>query len=378
MAIMPVSSLNMQHNGQKSAVNFGRKNKEASENIRVSTPIVKAVPLAVLIAMSPINAQAISNTSNTGSNNNNIEYVENSANSLIVSNMQSAAPKDNILETKEFFERDKLGTSEGVPVYGEFKLINSDKNKNNFEAIKLRVTRDYFDNGNKADFEGTIVGYSQVNFTIIGEDGVPVSKASFNQIILKDDKTGYNIPISRPEMCNYMETLLSSPNNNTGLKKNIINRNLRPSPGGGLQNVAPDTSWYQKAKERDEYFGTEIMSAKVQGTFGNYTLRAYNMNNDASNFERMTIQKDGGPELIVNKLKQVNDKCFNYGYIGNIVYHQLDVSRRNLGTHAIVDPKLFASLKSVVELEKFNNAFVVQNIDESTIVDENAVVADLD
>lgn len=376
MAIMPVSAVNAYQNN---IINFqGKKNKESNLHSSTSSPMLKAVPLAVLIAMSPINAQSINNTNNIDYNNNNIEYVEMPANSLIVSNMHTTTPKDNILGTKEFFERDKAGTSEGVPVYGEFKLINSDKNKNNFESIRLRVTRDYFDNGNKADFEGTIVGYSQVNFTIIGEDGVPVSKASFNQIILKDDKTGYNIPISRPEMCGYMETLLSSPNNNTGIKKNVINRNLRPSPGGGLQNVAPDTSWYQKAKERDEYFGSEIMSAKVQGTFGNYTLRAYNMNNDKSNFERMTIQKDGGPELIVNKLKQVNDKCFNYGYIGNIVYHQLDVSRRNLGTHAIIDPKLFESLKSVVGLEKFNNAFEVQNVDETTIVDENAIVADLD
>ena len=82
MAIMPVSAVNAYQNN---IINFqGKKNKESNLHSSTSSPMLKAVPLAVLIAMSPINAQSINNTNNIDYNNNNIEYVEMPANSLIV------------------------------------------------------------------------------------------------------------------------------------------------------------------------------------------------------------------------------------------------------------------------------------------------------
>ena len=72
MAIMPVSGVSV--NKKNNIINFeGKKNKEVTAPQRSYTSSVKAIPLAVLIAMSPVNASS----ANTISSQPNVETIEN-------------------------------------------------------------------------------------------------------------------------------------------------------------------------------------------------------------------------------------------------------------------------------------------------------------
>ena len=122
MAIMPVSGVSV--NKKNNIINFeGKKNKAAAAPQRSYTSSVKAIPLAVLIAMSPVNASS----ANTISSQPNVETIENTVG---VTNNQ-----DNI----------KLVFEESPAERSRFQFYSKTNNKNSIDEVVLRLTGHPFD-----------------------------------------------------------------------------------------------------------------------------------------------------------------------------------------------------------------------------------------
>ena len=257
MAIMPVSSLNMQHNGQKSAVNFGRKNKEASENIRVSTPIVKAVPLAVLIAMSPINVSS-TNSLHSSSSEINLETVANN--------------QDNI----------RLVYEESPVERSRFQFYSKTNNKNSIDEVVLRLT------GHPFDVEKLV----NTTLELVGDDGISAGEVKFPQLILKPS-TGEPVVMgdANNTRCEYIQKFvdgkLPSVKNNKAIPVEDVKRVIRLGSGCELQNVKPNTSWLADGANRKEAFGTAIGHLDVNTKNGKYRITVYDLDDSTNDFSNV-------------------------------------------------------------------------------------------
>ena len=162
MAISPVSNL---LNTNSYHVNFGsRKNKKTDESVPNSSAGMKAVPVMVLMAMSPLNAANI-NAAQLQGNENVIELVE--ANDAIPG-QQSGVTERKLKLTEEDFER-QFGDSKSVVKTKELTnmsmLFYSSKKDKNIDDVRLKIRPL---NGGGIPEERPISVYEHVNYDIIG------------------------------------------------------------------------------------------------------------------------------------------------------------------------------------------------------------------
>lgn len=345
MAIMPVSSLNMQHNGQKSAVNFGRKNKEASENIRVSTPIVKAVPLAVLIAMSPINVNS-TNSLHSSSSEINLETVANN--------------QDNI----------RLVYEESPVERSRFQFYSKTNNKNSIDEVVLRLT------GHPFDVEKLV----NTTLELVGDDGISAGEVKFPQLILKPS-TGEPVVMgdANNTRCEYIQKFvdgkLPSVKNNKAIPVEDVKRVIRLGSGCELQNVKPNTSWLADGANRKEAFGTAIGHLDVNTKNGKYRITVYDLDDSTNDFEVVTIKREDGPEFKVSALRAAQIKLEDFGGdIANLNFGVIEVNKRlSQNTARLVNNELFESLAGLLRDTGYNKAFET-SITNSLVTVLNGVV----
>ena len=331
MAIMPVSGVSV--NKKNNIINFeGKKNKEVTAPQRSYTSSVKAIPLAVLIAMSPVNASS----ANTISSQPNVETIENTVG---VTNNQ-----DNI----------KLVFEESPAERSRFQFYSKTNNKNSIDEVVLRLT------GHPFDVEKLV----NTTLELVGDDGISAGEVKFKQLILAPS-TGEPVTMgdANETRCEYIQKFidgkLPSVKNNNAIPVENQKRVIRLGLGCELQNVKPNTSWLVDGANRKEAFGLEIGHLDVKTNTGDYRVTVYDMDDSKNDFEVVTIKREDGPEFKVAALRGAQVKLEDFGGdIANLNFGVIELNKRHSkNTARIINNELFEALAGLLRDTGYNNAF---------------------
>lgn len=372
MAISPVSNL---LNTSNYHVNFGsRKNKKTDDPVPNSSAGMKAVPVMVLMAMSPLNAANI-NAAQLQGNENIIELVE--VNDTIP-RKQNGVTERKLKLTEEDFKQ-LFGDSKSAVKTKEFTnmsmLFYSSKKDKNIDEVRLKIRPL---DGNGISKERVISEYNHVNFDIVGDDGTSGAIVSFPEIVdlhyPRPDRYGDK------ELCEYIKDFIDGKNedglvNNNAIKEVVINKKIRPYAHEWVRNDPPTTDWLRLGAEEKENFGTtpsgmpERVACHTDKRF--YAISPYTTDTNNKDFETVTvcwINDSGVGEFKVAGLRPLKIKfCDRYGEIKSVTLNSIELYKRNSKEKAVIfDNELYDTLQEVTKDTRYNNAFKCYPVTEKT------------
>ena len=337
---MEIKAISQAISPKSNLINFsGKQKQENTHKNSQTTPLVKAIPVAVLIAMSPLNS--ISATDNTiDPETNNIEMLD----------------SDHIKKINQQKSENKVITQK------EFKSIAG--------AQKLKIELMQYPTCKRTRFtyssfgKNTVSYFNQIakyNFSLISDDG-STKEFTFKNVhsytaAVLNQKGNNKTPIiaNNKAVLDYMEALNQKyPNSITIME---YNRKLAPTSGGTIQNNARGDI-LKKAKPQ-EYYGKMLGAQDVDGDNGRYTVRYYSTDGNNNNVEVVTVQKQGYPELKTGIVLEHNDViCADIDLRKSLKYGQVVLIDANNNSYNIVDNNLAENLKIIkYGLEQQNNAF---------------------
>lgn len=364
MAISPVSNL---LNTNSYHVNFGsRKNKKTDESLPNSSAGMKAVPVMVLMAMSPLNASNI-NAAQLQGNENVIELVE--ANDAIPG-QQTGVTERMLKLTGEDFER-QFGDSKSVVKTKELTnmsmLFYSSKKDKNIDEVSLKIRPL---NGSGIPEERSISVYEHVNYDIIGDDGTSGGIVSFPQII-EDDFNAKSKRYGDKELCEYIKDFIDGKNeyglvNNNAIKERVYNKKIFPLNTSYTLQRPPKTDWLRQGAEEKENFGTtpdgmpERVACHTDKRF--YAISPYTTDTNKKDFETVTVcwfNDSGAGEFKVAGLRPLKIKFLDdSGEIKAVTLKSIELYKRNSTEKAVIfDNELYDTLQEVTKDTRYNNAF---------------------
>ena len=357
MAIQAISSVT---NKGYSNISFGKRGEKPAKNHNVTSPM-KAVPLAVLIAMSPLTTTNAENIMRAESNAHTIELTE--------------TPQS---QGRVLIYGDSFKTQNGSDV--TVMALNTKGGTDSFDQILLKA--------GKFTFEAKDLVNREIY--LYGENGVKEGPMYTKEVI---GETEYNGKIQSfsfldPQVVNYVEAVISQPTNQSNIKgvRQAHNNLIVATEEGDLLFVDDDfiknkidrlsaifdfnVSGKAKTHESEmEYFGRKSMGKddiQIKGSHGNYTLKFYDLDNDLSNFEEIRIvheDKGGwstrvrGVSLIDGRLHGI-DALLNTGIIMAISVDNVPLDRDNFGLQIdnfiITDDVLGTEIIKAVKSPEYN------------------------
>lgn len=372
MAIQPISSANLRNNN----ISFGIR-KETRENktgfLKASTI---AVPLSTLIALSPLNtSQADAKNKVFGDVSPKIEMVDSYAEAGSVSGV-------NQFENLKTYKKVSLKGDNGEKYILLFKSKNMDGKIQSLEALvgddKYASSKSVnAPKGSKEAYlsEGyhlsTLIGEVRpVKMRIISDDNQEGPIITFNQLLMKKGKDDYGLEytkgISSEKISNYVKDFVDGKipglvNDGAVVKGEPIDVKVSPGSFGNLQNgVNTDNAWKRVGKYAKQDFGTLMLETDIKTGYGNYTLRAYNNDENSDDFEVVTVQKEGEGEFEVAKLESCKIHFSDYASIGTVDLGYVNLYKaltRKTKVARIVDDILFNTLVEVMNDTRFNSAY---------------------
>lgn len=366
MAIAPINcTLQRTNRNIEFAGKVRKENNNHSSSPKAS--VLKTIPLATLLAMSPLNATNSVRAAATNLNNNNIELVESSTNSAQQKLLQN---RGKTLFTKEHsWEEDKNGISSQIEVYD---IGNSQKPVHMIAARVHSLDDDLFGTG---ALEGDIMYLANVKLKLVGDDGVPYDMISFKQTVIRD-KNNNNLlmAVSSDPLAATVESIINNPKYKTLAKVVDIEREVSMTCDEGLNSKPVDTSWMKKWSEDNIQYGKPIDVTMIHGTNNRYILTIYDTDGDETTYEALSLERSGVPRMKVDAIKSHNLSMENYGPIGQTTYEQVNLSHPKAGKHVIADEKLIQVLKSLIGTEMFNNAYKLESADDDKFVAGNGII----
>lgn len=343
MAIRPITQTMPKQNN---TINFeGNKKPSAQQKQTHSTPLTKSVPLAVLIAMSPLAMDATSNN-RINREPNTIELVD--VYETEKPNTTAVLQVPKIISQKSF----NMGIHGNVNV----RVLGSANSSN--KSLQFDFGDDLITNNNQ------LVKY---NFSIVSDDG---SKKHFSHNAVycyeeaKPTATSIPVILEDKSVIKYMESLKSKYP--TAVKTITYNRTLAPNTGGYLQNNASGDIM-KNAKPKVSY-GKNIGSQEIDGDKEKYIITYYTTDNNENNAEVITLTKKGYPELKVGVAIYHNDKfgIVNTNPQSALQYGQVQLVDANNKTYNIIDNNLTVALdiiqQELTKQKAFNNAYAVLSL----------------
>ena len=287
MAIAPISSIG--HKNYTKNIHFEARNKEnkGSSNLRNTA---MAVPLATLLAMSPLNPVDARINDRFEDNSPKIELFDFSE---IETNPQTIKSMPCKTEKKSW----------NKDTNSELKLVDTDGNKANFEGIMLT---------NNAVIDMDLKCKYNHNFTIYSDDATVGNKFKLYSYCFEEPESEeYQLSemVTDSQAKKFIEDALKSPaNNNVTLKEITAHPSLRFDVASEkfvrarvLNRPIPNTM--KNAKPYDfssSGIYKNIGSQEFQGDNGKYQFTYYSYGN-REKIDVVSIKKNGGPELFIQK-----------------------------------------------------------------------------
>lgn len=350
MVISPVSNVLTKNNYN---VEFGsKKNKKPQNEVRSSSSGMKAVPVIVLMAMSPLMANNI-NAANRLGNENNIELVSDI-------NDQAELPK-KVLREKTF----KTGNGDCTL---RFMSGNDD---NTVSHINVRGT-----DSKGLPFNHYYDELNNIKLDIVGDDGKICKTIQFPMLLSHPAPSRINKNADKA-LCNYVKDFIDGKVE-TDLKSDIKVENfynkIRPGANGDLQNVPNKTDWIKQGKLEHEDFGKtpEGMPENVLVRTKDCTFAISPYTTDENNKEGFQVVTVMALELGKYKVaglrtSKINLKCGD-DVIDTFDLNTIELYKRNSKEKVrIVNDELFKTLLEVTNDTRFDNAFELHPITSSNI-----------
>ena len=349
MAIRPISTIEPK---PTNLIQFEGKKKETPKPQPHTSPMVKAVPLAVLIAMSPLSNDAAANY-RIEPEPNTIELVDVPE----VNEISDAQQSGRVLSTKRFNRIFNINTL-------DVQLIQ----QNNKKSVRFVYTQP---NGRT-----TVTNKNQLvkyNFSLRSDDGtskrfILKNVHSYTDKELQKDFNSRLAPIpivpNDKNVTNYTENL--SKKYPGAVETVQYKRIVGPSATGYLENNAGGNS--MKTATPKASYGKNIGSNDFDGDNGKYTIRYYSTDGNENNAEVVTVQKAGYPELKVGLVMYHKDTFFSEdNNATQLQYGQVLLVDAKNKKYNIVDNALTQAMDVVKQSlteqgNAFNNAYAVLSL----------------
>ena len=349
MAIQALSSVT---NKGYSNVSFGKRGEKSAKN--QSNPHVvsslKAVPLAALIAMSPLNTTNAKDMMRSERNQNVIELAQEPQSQNLMYIYAKSFKSAN--------DMDVLVTA-----------VNTEGKKDYFNKVLIKIE----------DFTFEVKDIINRESYLYSGNGTKEGPLNFKEVITETDLEGKKERFSfiDPNIVNYIEAIIEQPSNQSDLK-NVRHANMNLVIAGEEGNLCAVSDEYIKkflktanenfviesghiARANDRLYAEGLKGVTridkwekhIKGSHGNYTLRFYDFDGDLSNAECILVEKDGNHDCRVTGLKYINgtisgiDNVINTGTISTIVVQTNPfTSKRTYFTDDILADEILKFVKS--------------------------------
>ena len=327
----------------------GRRNNRHVEHSSYSISPLKVMPLAALIALSPLT----------------VTYAQNNNSKVLNQKIYSEVLKDQIEKNMDL--RVEYIDSDGD--YSTVESVHFSKDKTVNKMMNGEPMGVY-------DIYGGVKSLTDYRFNVIGDDGKSLGTIVYSQLILSD---GHEISLGNivEDMRNF-----SSSSKNNAFKVKKVDVDLVPGLDASLQakHVSKfDTSWVQQTRNKYYDFGKKILSGDLKTSQGNYKMSFYSKDGDNGNFETVVVERDDGLRFKLDGITQLELMFATAD--GNkeekISLGMINVSWPNLGEHAIFDNELFNEIFRLTQDSKFNNAFSASIIDKKVTVTQSGILSTL-
>ena len=328
---------------------FTGKNKSNKVQNTASSRLGISVPLATLIAMSPMTSVGTPN-------------IPDANNTIIVSTLRDKLSDDtNLLKTEKYRGNDGILRK----VY----YVNNNENSDKVKDIYI----------NDGEIDGKkITEYKNITLQLVGDDGIAAKTFEFPQLTVQatDDNSSVYGYTERNISDNLAKFLLSEKNN-TNIKTKNITKEVRAGKYGLVNAENKNTRWTNV--EADHSFGYPVADWARQVDGKTYFINAYSTDRNKNDYEVVTIQQAGKPEFQVAGLKNVTSSLIDTGApIGDFKYNQIAVLKnKDTSVARIFNETLFADLKDLTK-DPRNKAFKLENVEETQIIDHKGNIYDVE
>lgn len=261
---------------------------------------MKVVPLATLIALSPITTTNAENIMRAESNANTIELAE--------------APQSRVLMYAEGFTAQN-GTKVAVMAF------NTKGGTDSFDQILLKADGYTFEAKDLVEREVYLYTGSK------GKEG----PLTYKEVIAETEFKGKTERFSffDPNIVNYVEAIISQPTNQCNIREirkarnNLIIANSKgdllfvdddylnqiylPAMKKAFESVSSGHK-IVNSKLKEQMHAQELKNIEVEGLYGNYRLKLYDIDGNTSNYEHIYIENDSEKEFLVTGINQIDGR----------------------------------------------------------------------
>jgi len=346
--VMAIEAISGVRNNGLNSVNFEARKGKKSSPVSNPTSTVKAVPLAVILAMSPM----------TTTNAENIMRGENQFNRIELVEIPQTQQSGTVVQSQTY----KIDEARGVLV----DYIDLDGNEDNVELINLYETnKDY--KGGKRKIETV---YNQ-NLYLDTDNGLsngplPMQYVQVSWERKNPDSGKIETKIDNYDnvgnMVQYLAAFAKSPYNNGAIKLNKTEQRQHVRPDCTLKEEAA-LNFYD-VKYEPIHKGECISYYDVKTQNDEYKLRMYSTDGNDENYEYMTLQGKNSSEFKIfsvatTKLKMEEPSYNNSTKEDYTLYHinigKLDNTTKK-AQYSILDKDLYVAIAGLMKHESFNNA----------------------
>ncbi|MCQ2740398.1 MAG: hypothetical protein MJ237_09290 [bacterium] len=325
-------------NSNLNHINVNFEGKKDKNNVsRSVTNTIKAVPLAVLLAMSPLKT--------TDVKAQNLIIVLLNPNKYIP--IQTQYNSEKIINDK----------------FGKYIIKPVKDSKTGNYRISVRFSH-YIDDSVYAGFDGYVTDINAVTYRFYDDRNKRFDKMTFNEAVVSCNvgKDKIKIGITKPEVTEYIKTLSDQYNNI--IKTNSYDHNIKLMPSGVPDYEQVDASWEIAAKKNPETFGKPMHLWEINTSDGIYKVIIYSNDKNTSDFEEVSIQKgDKGPVMRVSELIDgfVNYSSNSYE-VKQINFNQINVTNSKVGTFTINNKELQEFLQKLCNVDENNSKIPVKTV----------------
>lgn len=308
-----------------SNISFGKRGEKSAKNTHMASPL-KSVPLAVLVAMSPLNTTNAENIMRSERNQNVIELAQNPQNKNY-----------EVIAQKEFPINGFEPNAKAV-----VKVIAKDDKK----FLTLSYSND---NVNDAKFQDMkITELQNVNAYIKSSNGVSEGPLSFSQVKYRmRGDSPKEFTISDANVYNYVDMMNKVFSDDDNPMVQTKNYKTFYSPMGLVLTNKPAMPWDDlKGISRKWSPIIKVLGEDIQGSYDTYTI---NLRGDGSGDNYVTVKGAKGPEVMLDAVYKIHGQLItSLDEIAELDWYQMVFEDE----YAITDDKLGEFLENLDVITK--------------------------
>lgn len=354
MAIAPISNVSFRNNYNQ--VNFEGKKREKSSGLHVSNP-VKAIPLAALIALSPLNG--------------------------VDAGAQVRTQNSHAIDVVDTRTYNNIFIDDNSSIGLKFRFISSDSDNQTIERIKAESQElfDFVAGSRRVIEDADVKSINNYELSLVGADGNKVGTIRHSQLELRgmpnnEGRRKY-YPIANETIVNDFVSFANSKKNNGAIQVRNVKNTLVASPGKMPSTFNKlDTSWMEKTKQGSFDFGTLVKKDNFSTEKNNYTIKFYSSDNNGSDIETITCEREDGVRFKIDGLRVINLKLIAEESYNDdpMPFGCIDISWPNVGKFTIFDNELFTALAGLAQYKNFAGAVNLSQIDYNIMINSDGSV----